>query len=189
MSEVEIKLLNSLEEQIAVQFTGKVNVLSKFNRQYMGHILFKDGEIIQVIFQELKGLKAFYKLVIEEFSLQSYSYVVEPEVVEERDRQIHYPYAVIRNRVAGVLKQYRNSIKFRPPENVKIVANAEFLDDTVPVTYQEFEVLKTLTEWSKTFDIYQHCPLLDHEITIALVGLRKKGGLKIIAHNNTDDSF
>jgi hypothetical protein len=189
MSDVELKLLDSLEEQIAVRFTGRVNILSKFNRQYMGHILFKDGEIIQVLFQELQGLKAFYKLVIEEFSLQSYNYVVEPEVVEDKERQIHYPYAVIRNRVAAVLKQYRDSIKFRPPENVKILASADFLNDAIPVTYQEFEVLKTLTEWNRPFDIYQHCPLLDHEITLALVGLRKKGGLKIVAQNNPDDSF
>ena len=188
--ETEFKILASIEEQIAVQFTGKVNVLSTFNHQYLGHILFKNGEIFQVTFHNLKGLKAFYQLVIQEFSLQSFSYVVEPEVVEDKERQIHYPYAVIRNKMSDVIKQYRDSLKFRPPDNVKIVIDAEFLEDSLPVTPQEFEVLETLTEWSTTFDVYQHCQLLDHEITWALVSLRKKSALKIIgARNMADDSL
>lgn len=187
--EAELKLLSVIEEQIAVQFTGRVNALAKFNRQYLGHLLFKDGEIIQASFQHLRGLKAFYQIVIQEFSLQAFEYVVEPEVVEDKERQIHYPYAVLRNRVAEVVKQHRDSIKFRPPENVRIIASADFLEQNSPVTPQEFSVLEVLTEFNSPFDIYQHCDLLDHEITWALVGLRKKGGLKIVAsRGNTDDS-
>lgn len=184
MSGLELQLLNTIEEQIAVQFTGKVNVLSNFNRQYLGHLLFKNGEIYQVVFQTHKGLKAFYQLIIQEFSLQSFTYVVEPEVVEEKERQIHYPYGVIKNKMTDVIKQYRDSLKYRPPENVKILIDSEFLDDTLPVTPQEFDVMETLTEWSSPFDIYQHCPLLDHEITMALVSLRKKSALKIVASRN-----
>ena len=188
--EYEFKILGTIEEQIAVQFTGKVNVLSTFNRQYLGHILFKDGNIFQVVFNGYKGLKAFYQLIIQEYSLQSFNYVVEPEVVEDKERQIHYPYAVIRNKMSDVIKQYRDSLKFRPPENVRILIDAEFLEDSLPVSPQEFDVLETLTEWSNPFDVYQHCPLLDHEITWALVSLRKKSALKIIAtRNKADDSL
>lgn len=178
---LEMKIISAIEEQIAVQFTGKVNVLSTFNSQYLGHVLFRNGEILQVIFQSQRGLKAFYQLIIQEYSLQSFNYVIEPEVVEEKERQIHYPYAVIRNKMADVIKQYRDSLRFRPPENVKILIDAEFLDDNLPVTPQEFSVLETLTEWNTPYDIYQHCALLDHEITMALVSLRKKNALKILA--------
>jgi hypothetical protein len=114
---------------------------------------------------------------------------VEPEVVEDKERQIHYPYAVMRNKMSDVIKQYRDSLKFRPPDNVKILIDAEFIEDSLPVTPQEFEVLETLTEWNSTYDVYQHCQLLDHEITWALVSLRKKSALKIIAsRNKSDDS-
>lgn len=181
MKELELKILTVIEDQIAVRFTGKVNILSAFNRQYLGHILFLNGEILQVTYQQLQGLKAFYKVLIEEFSLASFEFIVEPEVVEEKERRIHYPFAVIKNKLAEVVKQYRDSLKFRPPENVKVLIDPDFLDDTLPVTPQEFQVLETLTEWNRAFDIYQHCDLLDHEITFALVGLRKKGALKIVA--------
>lgn len=181
---MELKIMSVIEEQIAVQFTGKVNILSTYNRQYLGHILFKAGEVIQVNFQQCKGLKAFYQLIIQEFSLQSFNYVVEPEIVEENERQIHYPFAVIKNKMADVLKLYRESLKLRPPDHVKILAEVDFISGTAPVSSQEFEVLEALTEWSSPIDIYQHCGLLDHEITMALVSLRKKGALKIIAPQN-----
>lgn len=178
---MESRVMAVIEEQIAVQFTGKVNILAAFNRQFLGHILFKSGEVIQVIFQGQRGLKAFYHLIIQEYSLQSFDYVVEPELVDEKERQIHYPFAVIKNKMADVLKQYRESLKVKPPENVKMLIVAGFIDSNHPVDPHEFSVLETLTEWNTPYDVYQNCQLLDHEITWALVSLRKKGALKIIA--------
>jgi hypothetical protein len=178
---MDSKLMGVIEEQQSVQFTGKLNVLSTYNRQFLGHILFKNGEVIQVTFSGHRGLKAFYQLIIQEYSLQSFDYIVEPELVEEKERQIHYPFAIIKNKMADVLKQYRESLKMRPPENVKILIDAEFIEDSLSVTPQEYDVLQTLTEWNSPFDIYQNCELLDHEITWALVSLRKKGALKILA--------
>ena len=43
---MELKILPIIEEQIAVEFTGKVNILSNFNRQYLGHFVFKNGELV-----------------------------------------------------------------------------------------------------------------------------------------------
>ena len=182
------RVMDVIEEQMAVEFTGKVNVLSSFNRQFLGHIIFKSGEMIQVIFNNHRGLKAFYQLIIQEHSLQSFDYIVEPEVVDDKERQIHYPFAVIKNKMAEVLKQYRDSLKMRPPENVKILINSNFMEQTDQVTAQEFDVLDAISEWSSPFDIYQNCHLLDHEITWALVSLRKKGALKIVAARRPEES-
>src|SRR5690606_2361751 len=126
---MDSKVMAVIEEQIAVEFTGKVNILSKYNRQFLGHILFKNGEVIQVTFNGHRSLKAFYQLIIQEFSLQTFDYVVEPELVEESERQIHYPFSVVKNKMADVFKKYRESLKMKPPENVKILIDAEFVED------------------------------------------------------------
>jgi hypothetical protein len=184
------KIMNCIEEQVSVKFTGKVNILATFNHQYLGHILFKNGEIFNVVFQGLNGLKAFYHLALKEHSLESFNYVIEPEVVEDKERHLHFPIVVIKNKMADVITRHSDSLKYRPPENVKILIDAEFMEDTLPVTQEEYQVLETLTEWSQPFDIYQHCQLLDYEITSALVSLRKKNALKIVgARNNDDDSL
>lgn len=178
---MNLKILSILDEQVAVAFTGKLNVLSNFNHQFLGHIIFKDGEVIQVRFNGNQGIKALSQLFIQEFSLQSFQYIVEPEVVEDHERQIHLSFQALKNKMAEVLKLYQLSAKNRPPDNVKIIVDAEFLEDSLAVSAEEFEILATLTEWSNPFDIYQHCSLLDHEITAALVSLRKKSALKILA--------
>lgn len=178
---MESKLLGVIEEQISVEFTGKVNILASFNRQFLGNFLFKNGEIIQVSFDHYKGMKAFYHLMIQEYSLQSFDYVVEPELVEEKERQIHYPYSILKKKLANMLKEYKTSLRLKPPENIKIILEVDFLQNQTTVTPNEFEVMVALTEWNTPFNLYQKSPLLDHEITLALVSLRKKGALKIVA--------
>jgi hypothetical protein len=186
----DLKIVPAVEEQIAVQFTGKLNVLAAFNRQYLGHMIFKNGDIYQVFYKHHRGLKAFNQLIIDEYTLSSILYIVEPEVVDEKERQIHYPYPVIKNRMSESLKLYQESLKFKPPENVKLLIDGQFLREVTPVTPQEFDVLETLTEWTRASDIYQYCPLLEHEITWALVSLRKKNAIKTVAaRNKADDSF
>jgi hypothetical protein len=183
-----LKIIGVMEEQLSVRFTGRINILSNFNHQYLGHMLLKDGEIFQVLFNNLKGLKAFYELIVQEFSLESFRYVVEPEVVDESERQIHYPYKILKTKMTDVLKQYREALKYRPPDDVRILIQPEFIIEGAPVTPEEFDVLETLSEWSNPREIYQHCQLLDHEITLALVSLRKKSALKIVGVAKPDDS-
>ncbi|MGE3608802.1 MAG: hypothetical protein AB7I27_04365 [Bacteriovoracaceae bacterium] len=181
---MDLKILSIIEEQVAVAFTGKINVLSKLNRQFLGHLLFKNGEIINAHYQGISGLKAFYKIIIEEFSLIAFEYVVEPEVVNEKEQQIYYSYTILKNKLSEVIKLYHSSLKLRPPSDVRIILGPEIIKEKVQVTSEEFEVMTTLSEWSLAHDVYQHCQLLDHEITLALVNLRKKGALKIIATKN-----
>ena len=181
---MDSRLFSVIDDQVSVQFTGKVNVLSNFNRQFLGHILFLRGQIVDALFQAHKGEKALYHLFIQEFSLQSFEYIVEPEVVADSVAVLSYGHQEMKEKMADALKLYQQSLKLRPPENVKIIIDPDFIEDSLPVTAAEFEVLCALTEWHVPFDIYQHCPLLDHEITMALVGLRKKSALKIVAKNN-----
>ncbi len=176
-----MKLVSVIEEQMSVSFTGKVNILSNFNRQYLGHLVFNSGEIIKATFQGHKGTKAFFQVIVQEYSLNSFVYIVEPEIVDELDRDIFLPYASLKLKMEEVTRLYRDSIKLRPPDHLKIVLNSQFMDKHPNLALHEFTVMLTLTEWSSPFDIYQHCPLLDHEITYALVGLRKKDALKIMA--------
>lgn len=177
---MNLRIISILDEQEAVAFTGKVNVLSNFNHQFLGHVLFQKGDIVGASFNGHRNLKALYHLCLQEFSLQSHQYVIEPEIVESTEGMMSLPYEALKKRLAEGIKEYQQTLKWRPPENVKILLDAEFLEDNLPVAPQEFEVMCSLTEWSTPFDIYQHCPLLDHEITIALVGLRKKSALKIL---------
>ncbi|HLW56937.1 MAG TPA: hypothetical protein VKY27_06100 [Bacteriovoracaceae bacterium] len=177
---MNLKFVPVIEEQMCVNFTGKVNLLSPFNHQYLGHLLFKDGKIIDVKYQHLSGLRAFFQLGIREHNLEKHMYVVEPEVVSEEEQRIHYPFSVLQTKLEKQIKLYEIVHRQRPPQNVKIIVNAASIGSDFECTPEEFKVLSTLTEVNDVNDIYEICPLLEHEVTSALINLRKKGVLKIV---------
>jgi len=181
---MESRIISLIEEQIVVGFTGKLNILSSYNRQYLGHILFANGQLIHATLNKATGTKALFQIILEENESNKFNLILEPELVDEKERTIHQTFADLKNKFSEVLTEHRDALKFRPPENIKILIDSEFIEDSLPVTPKEFEVLKALTEWNTPKDLYENCHLLEYEIIMALVSLRKKEALKIIAPRN-----
>jgi len=181
MVDIEIPLLTVLDEQTLVAFTGRVNVLDKITHQMLGVVILREGQIFRCQYRGVQSLKAFYNIVIEGAQLVPQEFIVEPEIIDESDRQIHYPYSVLKAKTADVLKRYQAVAHLRPPPMVKILARSSFLDSDDEVTEAEFQVLCTLTEWNQVEDLYRHCPLLDYEITESLVSLRRKEALQVVS--------
>ncbi len=69
--------------------------------------------------------------------------------------------------------------KLRPPNGLRLVLNDEFVIKGGEIGQEEFGVMKVITDFNKVEDIYVNCPLQEHQITLALVSLRKKGALKV----------
>lgn len=175
-----IPILQALDEQCLVSFTGRLNILDKITHQLLGVVVLKDGHIFRCQYRGIHGLKAFYNLVIEGAQLVAQDFIVEPEIIEESDRDIHYPYTVLKTKGLEALARYEAVAHQRPPADVKLLAKATFLDSDYEVSDAEFTVLCALSEWSLVGDLYRHCSLLDHEITESLVSLRRKEALQVI---------
>jgi hypothetical protein len=169
-----------IEEQIAVRFTGKINIQVQPTSQHLGHIFLAEGDIIQVSYKSHEGLKAFYSIFIDIEDGGHYNLVVEPEVAEGVSRNIHYPYKVLTGKVNKLVENYRVSAKNRPPNAVKLTINSDFIKEGDDVTANEFDVLCTLSDFNRVGDIYQHTNLIEFEVTEALVSLRKKNAIKVL---------
>lgn len=173
-------LLKTLDEQVQVGFTGKVNVLDSFTKQLYGSIGIYEGEIVHCVFQGVVGLKAFYNIVIEEYENDKFNYIVEPELIDQTKKNIYYSFGHLKNKVSEVFQNYEKSKALRPPENIKLVINSSFVSAGDEVTAQEYDLLGTISDFSKVEEIYKNSSLLDYEITNALVSLRKKQAIKVI---------
>lgn len=165
-------------------FTGKLNVLSSFNHQYLGHVMFLDGRIHSAQLASYTGMKALYHICLQEASLQSLQFIIEPEIVDAEEGRGFPPLKELEKIMREGVKEHFRTVKYRPPENVLIQISPKFVASGDDITPNEFDLLCTLAEWSSPFDVYQHCPLLDHEITAALVHLRQKSALKILARKD-----
>lgn len=173
-------LIPILDEQHSVGFTGRVNVLDANTKQLLGDIIIHEGQIYLSRYKGSDGLKAFFNLCVDEFENFDLQYVVEPELVDIAKRQIHYPFGVLKRKIAEVVENYKTSKSSRPPENLKILIKSDFISDGEAITGEEFDLLCTLSDFNTVSDLYKHCKLLDYEITNSLVSLRKKNALTVV---------
>lgn len=177
---VKAHLIHILDEQISVGFTGKVNVLDPFTKQMLGSVYMFEGELIHTKYKSILGIKAFFNLCIDEFENVELNYIVEPELIDLNSRSIHYPYSVLKRKIAEVVENFRASKENRPPDHIKILIRPEFIGLGEDVTGAEFDLLNTISDYNRVGDIYKYCSLLDYEITNCLVSLRKKNALTVV---------
>lgn len=173
-------LLDLIEEQMAVHFDGKINVLQTSNRQLLGAIYIREGVMIRVDYKTQGSLKALFNIYIDTLTDGEVSLVVEPEIVDHIDRNIHHPFKVITNKLSQYMTEYEAHKKMKPPANVKLMIQPTFIEKGDKISENEFAVLATISDYNKIEEIYKNCSLLEYEVTKALISLRQKGALKVI---------
>lgn len=172
-------MLKTIEEQIVLGFSGKINLTSKDSGQILGCAYLINGELVNVKYKGIQGQKAFYNACIESSTSQIQT-VIEPEIVDERERKIDRPFSVLKRKMIEISQRYEASKPARPADHLKLVIIPDFLTREIEVNSSEFNLLCTLSDYNKVSDVYKHNPLLDYEITNALVGLRQKGAIKVV---------
>lgn len=177
---VNEQILSTIEEQIIINFTGKVNVLSKESKQHLGAVLLINGQLVNAKYLGSEGMKAFYNLCIDENQGKEFEIVVEPEIIDKREMKIDHPFSVLKRRMYEMITKYKEALKNRPPNNLKLVLVPDFITGKEEVSREEYSLMCTMSDYSLVSDIYKKSPLLDFEITNALVALRKKNAIKVI---------
>lgn len=174
------ELFPILDEQVSVGFTGKVNVLDPSNNRHLGVIELFEGEVFEAKYGGVSGLKAFYNVCVAAFEEgSSFKYVVEPELVQTTNK-IHYPYNVLKRKVAQIVEIYKENKALRPPDELKLLVNPRFVEAGEPVSATEFDLLSSIADYNSVKEIYKNCELLDYQITNALVSLRKKKAITVV---------
>ncbi|MEA9354846.1 hypothetical protein SHI21_01445 [Bacteriovorax sp. PP10] len=173
-------LIEVLKEQASFGFTGKVNVLSKENGQFLGVIYQQEGMIVGAQLKELKGKKALLKMIFDDVeSNELFKFIVEPEVLSPENITLKITFEEVRKEAQGHFQEYLSAKKLRPAPHLKLVIDPEIIVSIESITPQEFDVLSVITEWCNVSDIYKYSKLMDFEVTHALVSLRKKRAIKV----------
>lgn len=177
---MDIKIVNSIEEQIVSSFTGKINIVAQDSSQILGCAYIIKGSLVNVKYKGVQGVKAFYNACIDSQDTEV-SIVVEPEFIDEREKKITTPFSVLKRKVTEISDKYNDSKDKRPPDHLKLLIIPSFLNGELLVDSAEFNLLCTLSDYNKVSDVYKNNLLLDYEITNALVGLRQKGAIKVLS--------
>lgn len=175
-------LLSVLDEQSSMGFTGKVNILQAQNSQSYAVILMLEGKVINCLSATRSGEKALLDMVFEDVSnSKKFKIVVEPELVTAAEGQLDLSVDALKKKARHLYENYLNAKKLRPKQELKLILNPDFIIAGEDIGPDEFDVLSTISDYSRVRDIYDHCPLMEYEVTRALVSLRRKGALKVMA--------
>lgn len=173
-------LIEVLKDQASFGFTGKINILSKENGQFLGVIYQQEGMIVGAQIKELKGKKAVFKMIFDDVeSHELFKFIVEPEVLNPESMTVKISIDDLKIEAQKHFQDYVSAKKLRPAPHLKLVIDPEIIVSKDDLTVQEFDVLSVITEWCKVSDIYKYSKLMDFEITHALVSLRKKRAIKV----------
>ncbi len=175
-------ILPILKEQAFFGFTGRINILLGNNKQHIGVIIQANGHIVNAEYHSDKGKKALFNALFEDIEGHThFKYVVEPEIIGEKDYAFHFTFDDLYKKLQTRFEQYKKFKKFRPPKELKLYLKGEFMNDIhgYSIGPEEFDTLLTLVEHPLVEDIYRKSPLYEYQITRALVSLRNKKALKV----------
>lgn len=173
-------LIDVLDEQVAFEFSGRVNILDSSTGQLLGSVIVANGKVWHATYSDISGMKALVSLYIEDQTAGKLRYIVEPEIVEGTLQSIHYPFSVLKKKLNEILDNYQESLSHRPPENIKLELKADFIAEGEVLDQNEFRLMSVIADYNLVSDIYKKCEMMDYEITSSLVSLRKKGALKVL---------
>ncbi len=176
---LQSELFTLIEEQMAFEFVGHLNLLARKDNRFLGKITFKEGKICHVSYKDYLSLKGLFYAVVEGLKHDLFKVVVEPEVVDSVHTNIFLEFNELIDKIKNIYLAYEKSKHLKPNDNVKLVLNPKFISSGPELTPEEFDTMQGVMQYPDVKNIYQYSEQLEHEITLGLVGLRKKGCIRV----------
>lgn len=167
------ELEDLIEDQLNVEFTGRIQLLNREDFSSLGFILFKEGIIIDARFENKMGERAFISAMLHQERCRM---ILEPEFIDS-EKIITKSYRELIEAYEEALIEHKYYEYFTVPKGVGLKVNPEFLKRGADLTNEEYSVLLSLSKEGYT-NLSRHLNLLNYEITKNLISLRRKNALK-----------
>lgn len=177
-------LIHLMQEQAAFGFSGKINILKRGSGQFLGSLWQKGDVITQAFYKNAYGLKMALALGVDEIVHKAeFQFVAEPEIIGEKHLAFELKIGEFKNQLSSYIEQINKSETQRPSSELVLKLRNKIFEIDSPhnLNFEEFLLIKSLIQFQRVGDLYKECPLLDHEITLGLVSLRKQGLIEVVA--------
>jgi hypothetical protein len=175
-----MELLDCLEDQMSIEFTGKVNITDISNNQLLGVLLFREGHLVHSSYKSIIDISAIAKAYLTEAEGHKFNYIVEPEIITPEQEAFFYSKVQLKAFLTDEFEKHILSKKLKPKEELLIYINPQFIiDGETKITEVQIKLLKIINDYINVKDIYFHAPFVDRIITNNLVELRKMKALKV----------
>lgn len=178
----DFKIVQSIQENAEFHFTGRINILDGLNSSFIGVISLDRGKFIQASFKNnILGVNGLAHLLYEElYNPLGVKIVVEPEIVERETQEYNLTYDELLEALTISFRGLKKVAQLRPDDQMRLLVCGDYIRSNNSVSQKEFELLCTISEYSRVKDIYKCSKLFEFEVTETLISLRRKGALKVI---------
>lgn len=173
-------ILKVIEEQVSLNFSGKINILRCDSGQYVGAIVMSEGQLVAADFDRRKRENALFSAVYNSRMDHGLRFVVEPEIVDRESVQFNYSYDQFMKLCESYGKRFEATKKLMPPMHLHLLIKSDFIVDGPQINSREFNLLGVISDYSQVEDIYRYSPYLPFETTEILISLRKKGAVRVV---------
>ena len=169
-----------MRTQVNAGFSGNLVLQNTGNQQFIGKISLRIGKIVAARVGSIFGRRALMGLVMHSEENPG-KIIVEPGVIAGQGRTcFSSPSAQELDGLEQRLAGYRRLRQLRPPDHLRLGVGASFSSENSEFLPYAVDLLATIADYSLVRDIYRNSNLMEWEITIGLIGLRKKGVLRVI---------
>ena len=175
-----MSLLKTLQEQVHIGFSGRVNLLIGNEKRYAGHVLMDGGVVVDCRYEGATGKPALLMAVSYDTFNSSLSKVVEPEIITNDMKMI----TLSVDEFAAEAKEYlRKSIRLHKiglPKGVAFSVKREAIfEDDLELLQDEYNLATLLWDFKSFSDIIEDTDMEEERVSIALFGLREKKVLRV----------
>ena len=170
-----------ISDQVCLDFTGRINILTTYDKAFLGHISLIDGMIVSAMYLGKIGRSSLDDILIDSFEGKKLSFVAEAEIVDLSERFFELSFDQFCQSSQGILKRYKEAKRLLPSLDLKLLINPAFIiRKEGPISYWEFEVLSVISDFNRVSDIFLKSSLKRYQVILSLVELRAKGAIKVI---------
>lgn len=174
-------ILDILEEQNSFAFTGTVIAKDKISGLESATLWFQEGQLVELKTFKRSGLKALYEVFFQEFLGVRFDYILNAEKKLRINQSIFFPLAQIKLFLGTIVDDLEDHDEFSPEKNLKLAIKPDFIIDGAEITELEYQVMELIAKYELVSEIYDKTELLGYEVTKALIELRKKEALIVVA--------
>ncbi len=176
-------LLDILDEQSAINFSGKINILGA-KKELLGTISIYEGALVNARKNLKNTINNLFYFAFEDLEHSvEVSYIVEPEIISPAQRIFILSIEEFKKKLSHDFSEYQKIKKLRPPNSLKLIPSVSVLPTLENMQPAEFDLLKVISEYAKVSDIYFYSPYAPLATTKLLVSLRKKMAISVFAKN------
>lgn len=177
-----MELITTLRQQMQLGLSGKINLLSGENGQFIGCIFLVQGFVVGGRYRRLRGrdavkLMAYHSMPACREWGDQVQLVCEPEVIAPADQMVKWDFNELQVELHRYILEWEGVRSLLPPGHLYLLPRLP--QPPQALTVEQFQVLSILVDSSKVEDFLVNCPYTPAKGLGILISLRRLGLIRV----------